>query len=180
MKDPLESIAGQVGKRREYESPPLHLWHPALNGDIPIRIDAQGTWFHEGGKIEREAMVRLFASILRREDDGEYYLITPVEKWRIQVEGHALLVTDIEVVDVAGVPMLEATLNTWKQIRISEQHPLFLDPKVGDIAVLRLPHGLTALFTRTAWYRLVELAKVDDGFAVLLSGDYEFRLPILQ
>jgi hypothetical protein len=173
----LESLAGQVAARRDFDSPPLHLWHPALNGDIPIRINTQGTWYHDGVKIEREALVRLFASILRREDDDEYYLVTPREKWRVVVESHPLLVTDIHVLEVAGVQMLEATLNTGRQIVVSEQHPLFLDSAADNIAALSLPYGLTAICTRSAWYRLVDLAEPRDGSMILKSGAFEFRLP---
>jgi uncharacterized protein len=176
MKTPFESLTAQVEVHRDFNAPPLHRWHPQLNGDIPIRIDAQGTWYHEGGKIERESLVRLFASILRREEDGEYYLVTPSEKWRINVESHPLLVTDIEVLEVAGVQVLEATLNTGRRIVVSEQHPLFLDAAVGDIAVLRLSYGLTAICTRPAWYRLVDLAELQDDSPTLRSGAFEFKL----
>jgi len=176
-KVPLESVAEQLASRRDFDSPPLELWHPVLCGDIPIRINAQGTWYHDGDKITRESLVRLFASILRREEDGEYYLVTPSEKWRIEVELHPLLVTDIDVQEVADVQVLEATLNTGRQILVSEQHPMFLDPAVGDIAALRLPHKLTALCTRPVWYRLVELAEPQDDTAVLRSGEFTLRLP---
>ena len=64
MDDQLQDIEQQVG--RNYDTPPLHLWHPELSGDIDIRIDTDGRWFHEGTLIERAAIVRVFASILRR------------------------------------------------------------------------------------------------------------------
>lgn len=176
MEDSLESLAAKLGSPRDYDSPPLHLWHPELSGDIPICINAQGDWYHDGGKIERESLVRLFASILRREEDGEYYLVTPAEKWRIDVEQHPLLVTDIDALDTDGTRILEATLNTGKRIRVDRQCSLFLDHGAGDIAALNLAHGLTAICTRAAWYRLVELAETVDGYAVLKSGDYEFRM----
>jgi uncharacterized protein len=175
---PFESLVAQVGPHRNFDSPPLHLWHPQLNGDIAIRIDGRGAWYHEGGKIERESLVRLFASILRREEDGHYYLVTPIEKWRIQVEAHALLVTDIDVLIVEGVGMLQATLNTDRQVLVSEQYPLLPDPAMGGIAVLRLPHGLSALCTRPAWYRLVEMGESHSDSVTLRSGDFEFSLPV--
>ena len=95
MSNELDSIENQVSGGRNYDAPPLHLWHPDLSGDIDIQITADGSWYHEGEKISRQAIVRLFASILRREDDGEYYLVTPGEKWRITVDVHPLLVTDV-------------------------------------------------------------------------------------
>jgi len=176
MDDPLAILEKQVGAGRNYDSPPLDLWHPPLSGDIPIHIDAQGDWYHEGGKIERQSLVRLFASILRREEDREYYLVTPGEKWRITVELHPLLITDIDSLVVDEVAVLEATLNTDKRILVNEEHSLFLEPKVENIAALQLPHGLSALCTRAAWYRLVELADSGGGIATLKSGDYEFNL----
>ena len=57
MEQQLQSIEEQVGKGRNYDAPPLHLWHPPLSGDIPIVITADGTWYHDGGKIERESLV---------------------------------------------------------------------------------------------------------------------------
>jgi hypothetical protein len=176
MDDSLGSITAKLETSRNYDSPPLHLWQPPLSGDIPIQINAQGDWYHEGSKIVRDSLVRLFANILRREEDGDYYLVTPTEKWRITVEQHALLVTDVDALDVDGVQRLEATLNTGKRVQVSEQQPLFLDDEAGEVAALKLPHGLTAVFTRAAWYRLVDMADVEGDFAVLKSGGYAFRL----
>jgi hypothetical protein len=178
MDKQLQDLEEKAGKRRNYDSPPLHLWHPPLSGDIPIRITADGSWYHDGGKIERETLVRLFASILRLEEDGEYYLVTPGEKWRIEVELHPLMVTDIEVLEEGGEQVLQATLNTGKKVDIGEKHPLFLEPAVGDIAAIELWHGLTALFTRAAWYRLVEMAREVDGVAFVKSGGCAFKLVV--
>ena len=171
MADELDSIARQLDGGRNFDSPPLHLWHPDLSGDIPIVIRRDGSWYHDGDPIVRESLRNLFASILRREDDGEYYLLTPVEKWRIEVEAHALLVTDVESVDGE----LRLTLNTGRELVVDEEHPLFLDSALDNVAAVKLWHGLTALFSRNAWYRLVELA--DDsgsihsaGFSLSLAG----------
>lgn len=165
----LDDIETQLGGGRNFDSPPLHLWHPELSGDIPIVIAADGTWYHDGDPIVRESLFRLFASILRREDDGEYYLVTPVEKWRLEVELHPLLVTDV----AAEGEALLLTLNTGKQVQVSDEHPLFLEGRRENVAGVELWHGLTALFSRSAWYRLVELADADG---LLQSGDYRFSL----
>jgi hypothetical protein len=178
MDDTLGPLTAKLETARNLDSPPLQLWHPPISGNIPIYIDAHGDWYHEGSKIVREALVRLFASILRREEDGNYYLVTPTEKWRIEVERHALLVTDVDALEVDSIQLLEATLNTGKRILVSTQNPIFLDDEVGEVAALRLDHGLTAIFTRAAWYRLVDMTDVEHGFAVLKSGDFTFRLPI--
>ena len=108
----LESIEGQVKAPRNFDSPPLQLWNPPFSGDIPIRISATGTWYHEEGEITRESLVRLFASILRREEDGEYYLVTPAEKWRIDVALHPLMVIDVEQSGADSEREISAKLNT--------------------------------------------------------------------
>jgi hypothetical protein len=173
---PLDSLNDAEEGGRNYESPPLHLWHPECNGDMPIFINSRGEWYHNGGKIKRDSLVRLFASILRREDDGEYYLVTPHEKWRIEVEHHAFLVTDISVMTRVNGQVMEACLNTGKYVSIDKQHPLYLDETMGGIAAMHLPHRLTAVCTRSAWYRLIDMADTADGAAILRSGNYEFKL----
>ncbi len=169
MSDSLEKIEKQLTARRNFDAPPLHLWQPELSGDIDIRIAADGTWYHEGTAIERESLRNLFASILRREADGDYYLVTPVEKWRIRVDLHPLLVTDVS----EEGSLLVATLNTGKTVVISPEFPLGTEQALEGVAVLSLWHGLSALFTRGAWYRLVALA---DENHCIHSGSYSFQL----
>lgn len=169
MTDELDSISRQVEGRRNFDSPPLHLWNPDLSGDIAIRIARDGTWYHDGDPIVRESLRNLFASILRREDDDEYYLVTPVEKWRIEVESHPLVVNDVERVG----DELELTLNTGRVVTVSDEHPLFIDGAVDNVAAVSLWHGLTALFSRNAWYRLVELA---DDTGTVSSGSFSLTL----
>lgn len=176
MSENLQSLAQRLNPKRDYDSPPLHQWHPELSGDIDILITCDGRWFHEGSVIERSSLVSVFASILRREEDGEYYLVTPVEKWRIQVELHPLLVTDIDRIEEGGEAFLDLTLNTGKRLRISDEHPLSLEPSRSEVAVVSLWHGLTALFSRAAWYRLVEFGVEDAGSLVVASGDYRFEI----
>lgn len=176
MADSLDSLEEKLRKAHTASKAPLHLWDPPLSGDIPIFIRADGVWFHDGGEIKREALARLFASILRREEDGDYYLVTPVEKWRIKVELHPLLVTDAEFRQENGKQVLWCTLNTGQVVDVGEKHPLFLEPAVGNVAAVGLEHGLSALFTRAAWYRLVEIALQQGDGSVLKSGDLTFPL----
>jgi len=175
MDEQLKSIENQI-ERRNFESPPLDKWHPPLSGDIPIRITADGTWFHDGGAIKRESIVNLFAALLRREEDGEYYLITPGEKWRIEVERYPLVVVDTERVGSRETSELVATLNTGKQVTIDAEHPLSLDQELGGIAVMTLDHGLSAVFSRAAWYRLVDMAVDSQRGPIVTSGNYQFNL----
>ncbi len=173
MADQLSHLQKQITEKRDLDAPPLHLWHPELSGDIDIRIDAEGVWYHEGDRIERAAIVNVFSKILRRESDDDYYLVTPVEKWRISVELHPLMVVDVNSEGVGEEQMLNALLNTGKSQLIDAGHVLTQEPRREMAAVLALDHGLTALFTRAAWYRLVEMADEDGE---LWSSGTAFKL----
>jgi hypothetical protein len=176
MTDTLAAIEQQARKGRNFDQPPLHLWHPPLSGDIDIRIAADGSWYHEGRPIVRASLVRLFASLLRREADGDYYLVTPAEKWRIRVELHPLIVTEIDAAEEGGQLVLKARLNTGRQVVIDTVHPLFLEPAVGEIAAVKLEHGVSALLSRAAWYRLVDSAEEMDGHLKVRSAGEWFPL----
>ncbi|MDX1734184.1 MAG: DUF1285 domain-containing protein [Halioglobus sp.] len=176
----LDRLAEQVAPKRDFDPPPLHLWDPPLSGDIPIRIEPDGSWYHDGGLIKRDSLVRLFASILRREQDGEYYLVSPVEKWRIEVALHPLLVVDVDRVGEGDDTVLLATLNTGSRVAIGEHNRLFLETALDSVAALTLPHGLSALFTRAAWYRLVDMAEGEGGECTVSSGGVSFDLGAAQ
>ena len=111
--------------------------------------------------------MRLFASLLRREADGEYYLVTPVEKWRIRVERHPLLVIDCEREGTSQA--WYALLNTGGHCRIGGANRLHGSGDHGE-PFMTVPSCLTAQFTRPAWYRLVAEAQPADGNLVLDSG----------
>ena len=121
-------------------------------------------------------MVNLFASILRKEEDGAYFLVTPVEKWRIQVEFLPLVIIDFEVQQPGeeGQVLVVAT-NTGRHYTVDAEHPLFL-PKGSAIPAIKLPHGLAAAFNRAAWYRLAELCEESEQGFVLLSSSERYIL----
>ena len=176
MDGQVGDIERQARAGRNFDNPPLHLWQPPLSGDIDIVILADGRWMHEGDEIKRDSIVRLFASILRREDDGDYYLVTPAEKWRIRVEAHPLLVTDIDREQVEGTAQLVATLNTGRSVSVGPDCPLYLDAEREHVAALALPNGLSALFTRAAWYRLADMADHQGERLVVHSGGETYDL----
>lgn len=173
MADPLGSIEKQLGDKEHGSEPPLDQWDPPLSGDIDIVIRADGGWLHEGATFKRTAIVDLFTSILRREADGHYYLVTPVEKWRIRVEAHALQVVDITRTEADGT--LVATCNHGPDIVIGEQHPLCAST-YGDVPWLACNNGLSASLARSVWYRLVDAAKESGSDLVIHSGDWRYRL----
>lgn len=181
MSDPLDQLSGQLAKRKDVANPPLHLWHPPLSGNIDIRIHSDGSWYHEGRVIQRSALVRLFASILRREDDGDYYLVTPVEKWRIAVEFLPLVIVDFVLLESdTAQQSMQVQTNTQRKLVVNETHPLFLpdqqlvhDTDFTGIPAVRLDHGLAAVFNRATWYRLVDIAQRCDGrMGVFSDGQF--------
>ena len=97
----LSSLQQQIGLHSTAKQPPVEQWNPELSGDIDIVIRADGSWWHEGRAFERQDLVRLFASILRHESP-DYFVLTPVEKWRIQVEDRPFVVT-LVAADTNGI-----------------------------------------------------------------------------
>lgn len=168
----LSSLEQQIGLEGGNQLPPVEKWHPELSGDMDMVIRKDGSWWHEGVKIEREKLTRLFASILRKEGD-EFFILTPVEKWRIQVEDHPFVITMIESKD----NHIEAITNTGDLLTIDEQHPLLLSQLDGElIPEMEVRNGLMARFSRNAFYDLAELATERSGGFYISSAGSEFKI----
>ena len=156
--------------------PPLHLWSPKLSGDIDIVIKANGDWFHEGGQIKRQPLVKLFSSILRREDDGDYYLVTPVEKWRITVEDSPFIVIDIDVIHAGKEDQkIVFTNNVDDKFLLSSTYPFVIDS--DDLTgepdpKIKLSYNLTAKLSRNVFYQLVDYGVAEgDSYYVCSDGE---------
>ena len=174
-----EQLGGEAAENSQPASPPLQLWHPELSGDIDILIRRDGGWWHEGEPIRRSSIVRLFASILRREADGDYYLVTPVEKWRIKVEGFPLQVVDFDGGESREHgAIITVVTNTGRRYLLGHDYPLFMPEASGEpeVPAVGLDHGLTAQFNRAAWYRLVESAQERDGVMGVESAGLFFPI----
>lgn len=169
MSEKPEAIAGQVeavaGKKTK---PPLEKWNPDFSGDIDIVVNRKGEWLYEGKPIARESVVRLFSTILRREEDGHYYLVTPVEKWRITVEDTPLMAHSLEAEGEGEQRKLFVTTSVGEVLPIDDNHPLLVGtyPETGEPRpVILLPHGLEARLVTSAYYDLAELAAADNPAA---------------
>ena len=159
--------------------PPVEKWQPPLSGSIDIRIDARGDWYHQGTRIERKPLIKLFASILRREADGNYYLLTPVEKWRIEVEDTPLLAVDMEIGGAGEQQKIVFVLNTDEPVLLDEQHRLTVTTAGENNEphpVLQLQRGLSARLTRALFYRLVEAAQQRGDHLGIVSAGVWFDL----
>ena len=157
-------------------------WNPRQQGEIDIRIAADGNWFHEGRRFQRAAMVKLFAGILRREND-DYFLVTPVEKLRIRVEDAPFVATLVEVVEDGGESAIVFTTNIGEKIVVDTAHPIRVDIDRDSGEPRPYVHfrdGLDALISRSAFYDLVNLAHetTRDGgrYLAVTSMGQEFEL----
>lgn len=170
----LATLLKETGSGR----PPVHLWNPPLSGDIDIRIAIDGSWYHEGTRFEREALVRLFASILKREGD-EFFLVTPAEKWRLRVDNTPFVAIGCDVLGEGLEQQLVFTTNGGDRVHCDAAHPLRLVDAAGDLQPwLMVRDGLEARVARSVFYRLVDSGAVSesDGRTGIWSGGVFFVL----
>lgn len=151
-----DGIAAAVAKAGAKGPPPVHLWDPPFCGDLDIEIRRDGTWFYLGTPIGRAALVRLFASVLKRED-GKFYLVTPVEKVGIRVEDAPFLAVDC----TAEAGDLRFVTNVGDEVVAGPDHPIRVEiaPDGTPRPYLHVRRGLEARIDRKTFYRLVDLAE---------------------
>lgn len=171
----LAEIAALAAERR---LPPVDQWNPAHCGDSGMRIARDGVWFHEGGPITRPAMVRLFSNILRREPDGRYVLVTPVEKLDIEVEDAPFVAVALRSEGTGKERQLAFQLNTGDPVIAGPAHPLRCEASEdGPRPYVEVRPGLNALITRAVYYELADLALSEGNAPVgLWSNDTFFPL----
>jgi hypothetical protein len=139
--------------------PPVEQWNPRHCGDSRMRIARDGTWFHEGSPIGRPAMVRLFASILRREPDDSFVLVTPVEKLGILVEDAPFVAVELKSEGAGRERSLAFRLNTGDLVVAGPSHRLRLEQaQDGPHPNLEVRRGLEARLARPVYYELAEIA----------------------
>lgn len=161
--------------------PPVHLWNPPFCGDIDMRIGIDGAWYYMGTPIGRPALVRLFASVLKRED-GRYFLVTPVEKCGIRVDDAPFMAVEMtsEGADEARVLRFRTNVDDW--VTCDAEHGLrfVAAPDGGLTPYLHVRRDLWAKVTRALYYDLVELAceRVVDGVPMVgvMSGGSFFAM----
>ncbi|MGM0631772.1 MAG: DUF1285 domain-containing protein [Pseudomonadota bacterium] len=165
---------------------PVHLWDPPFCGDIDMRIARDGTWYYQGSPIRRDAMVRLFSSVLKREGD-RYFLVTPVEKVGITVEDCPFVAVAIEHSEVDGEPLIRFRLNNGESVALDGGHELRVEQEGSGEQphpVLSVRDGLEALLTRSVFYELVDLADhqqsgPEESQLMIRSAGRRFRLGAL-
>jgi hypothetical protein len=142
--------------------PPVHLWNPEHCGDIQMEIRKDGSWWHEGSRIGRQRLVKAFSRILRKDDDGEIYLVTPYEKIIVHVEDAPFLAVRV---DRAGEPGPEQTLafltNLGDATLAGPESLLRVETDVDTqepAPYVMVRAGLEAKLTRPCFYELADMA----------------------
>ncbi len=153
----LAEIARLAAERR---LPPVASWNPQHCGHSDMRIARDGTWYHGGEPIRRDAMVRLFSTILRREADGSHVLVTPAEKLTIDVELAPFVVTAMTSEGSGRRRRIAFELNSGDPVLLGPGHPLRLE---GEVPLLGVREGLEASLARPVYYELAELALGEGG-----------------
>lgn len=151
----LMSRAGRNGRKL----PPVEQWNPPFCGELDIRIARDGTWSYMGSPIGRRPLVELFASVLRRDEDGRYFLVTPVEKIGISVEDAPFLAVEMSCDGAGRDQVITLRTNLGDLVKVGKDHPLRFETEAqtgGLKPYVRVRGRLDALFTRALMYQLVD------------------------
>ena len=185
--EPEQLFASLREIQRDFEQslPPVELWDPPFSGDLDIRIDREGRWFYEDSEIQRAAMVRLFSNILKREAP-DYFLVTPSEKWRIQVDEAPFVFIALRELHQApqkgqaphnGIVL---TTNTDQDVLVSANNPFWMEYKADGeprpMALVR--QDMPGLLNRATFYQLVEACSTEEetGELTFYSDGSRFSL----
>lgn len=162
--------------------PPVGRWNPADCGDSYIEIRADGSWWHKGGAIHRASLVRLFASILRREPDGSYALVTPHEKQRVAVADLPFRAVELLSAGSGEKRHLMFRLDTGELVAAGPEHPLTFTEISGEVRPSlhvrgAIGMGLEARLSRSLYYELAEIALAEGADPpAIWSGGRAFAL----
>ncbi len=152
----LDQLAARIADRA---LPPVDRWNPSHCGTSEMRIARDGTWYHQGNPIGREAMVRLFATVLRREPDGSHVLVTPAEKLSIEVEATAFRALTMTMEGSGAARRIAFALDSGDAVIAGPDHPLtVVATPQGPSPRLAVRHGLEAELARPLYYELAEVA----------------------
>ena len=176
---PTDTLAALVERaaRAGAGVPPVESWNPARCGRIDMRIDASGAWHHEGRPIHREALARLFSTVLRGEADGSYVLVTPAEKLDIEVEDLPFAAVEMAIVGEGEGQVLTFRTGLGDVVRADAGHPLRLEDGAEGFRPSVLVRGrLRARLTRAVALELAELLVERDGAAGIWSDGAFFAV----
>jgi len=152
----LEDVARAIGERR---LPPVEGWDPDHCGDSEMRISRDGSWTHQGAPIFRQALIRQFSRILRREADGSFVLVTPAEKLSIEVELAPFVATAMISEGQGRERQLAFAINSGDAVLLGPGHALRIE---YGMPLVHVRSGLDAMLARPVYYELAEIALADS------------------
>ncbi len=176
QRDASNPLKGLGEARKAKGPPPVHLWNPPFCGDIDMRIAQDGTWFYMNSPIGRKPLVQLFASVLRHDADGRYYLVTPVEKVGIRVDDAPFTAIRMTVAGEGHSQVVSFETNVDDEVTADAAHPLRFAVEHGTDGLkpyVLVRAGLEALVSRALFYDLVAAGTVEGGwFGVWSAGQF--------
>ena len=177
----IETVYG-FSKSGKKGLPPVDKWNPPFCGDIDLKILRDGRWMYMGTEIKRPAMVRLFSTILRLDSDGEYYLVTPVEKVRIQVEDTPFLIVSMDKLKKENKTSLIFYTSLQDEIVLTKKNPISIEvnDKNEPSPYILVRNNLRGLISRSVYYELIEYAQErtieDKNFLTIESNNEIFKM----
>jgi len=180
MSSETPNLAEIMAKLQDKKLPPVHLWNPEFCGDIDMRLARDGTWYYMGSPIGRKRMVKLFASVLRLDDDGKYYLVTPVEKIGITVDDAPFVAVEADIHGKGEDQVIVFRTNVDDEVVADKDHPIRVetDPETGEPSpYVMVRDGLEALIARPVFYQLVDAGEereIDGKTRLGLQSSGEF------
>jgi uncharacterized protein len=184
----LNDLMAQLIALREVHTqerglPPVERWNPPICADIGMQIRTDGTWWHEGARITRQPLIDLFATVLRKDGDGQTWLVTPGEKIIVHVQDAHFLGTRIDQVETSLGPAIALSTNLGDLAVIGPHNPLrvVIDPNTGEPRPYVIIRGrLEARILRAPFYELVSLGHERDGQFEIVSSGMTFSLGNLE
>mgnify|MGYP001487271993 FL=1 len=187
MSDQIINLKGietiyDFSKRKKKGIPPVEKWNPPFCGEIDMHILRNGKWTYMGSEIKRPAMIKLFSNIIRLDNDGHYYLVTPVEKVRIKVDDVPFIAVSMKKINDKGVSCLSFTTNVQDEVTLSKENPIEIVINDNDepSPYITIRKNLKALISRSVYYELINMAEEeiikDKKFLVIKSNHISFKL----
>jgi len=166
----------ELSRQLSEPSKPFKQWQPAHCGQLPLLIDEQGKWFYAGSEITRQAMIKLFASVLCRED-GQFYLKTPVEKIVIEVKDAPFIIVSWHRESTSDGDVICCIDNLQRTWLLSRAEPLYINNYKGAaVPYMQLPYGCFARVARNVFYQWAEIAETDELGYFITSANERFYL----
>lgn len=180
-KGKLSGLADLITQAANRADAPVDRWNPPYCGDIGLAIRADGTWEYQASPIRRPALVKLFARVLRKDEDGRHYLVTPAEKVDVHVEDAPFLAVEMETEGTGRSQVLTFRTNVDDIVQCNIAHPMRFTTQqpTGGLKPYLLVRGrLEARVTRSIYLDLVDCAEVDQASGELVIWSAGARFPL--